>query len=268
MAKRHIDPKLKFQVSKQWWKDLSTVKTKIEASGLKAGTDFYYPEGITVDIMEQKASGMPTIKAQEHLENQVNAGTGFADSFTDSESSNKSVGEIQMQFFERDIRPDRAVFAEILEDRLIIPYTVSQGFDEEAAPKFKFEDLTPKDEIEQTKALVPYLPYMTDSQLTKVFDDLGYPLEEGEEPMRPEQPAQLIAQLASSKNLPKSVVISSKDAKEELEEELALYKAELEGVVGLGRRPPTELGNKARTKTVIEKVGPDKFELTEESVNG
>jgi hypothetical protein len=231
MAKRHTDPKHMFRLAKEWWNKLSVVKAKIEASGLKAGTDFYYPDGITVDIIEPKGSGIAIIKAQEHLENQVNAGIGFADSFTESDSSNRAVGEVQLQFFERDMRPDRATFAQILEDRLIIPYVVAKGFKEEDAPNFNFDDLTPKDEIEFMKALSPYLPYMTDSQLRKVFEDIGYPLAEDEEPNRP---LQMTAELASQKGVPKDVLRTSKSVREEIKEEIKRLQAELKDVLGLG----------------------------------
>lgn len=265
MAKRFTDPKMMFGLGKEWWQSLKDVKRKIEASGLKAGTDFYYPQGVQVDIAEVKSSGMAVVKAQEHLENQVNAGTGFADSFTESASSNKSVGEVQMQFFERDIRPDRAMFAEVLMDELIIPFVVGKGHKAEATPIFVFEDLTPEDEIEKAKALTDYLPYMNDTQLRKLFKDLGYPIPDDEEVVRPPEATQLIANLASAKNLPSSVAISSSDASDELELELQLYKNEIAGVIGTTIPPATSF---QKTKTLVKATGPGEYEFTEVAADG
>lgn len=225
MAKRHIDPKLKFIIPEKWWGKRREIIGKIR-QGLKAGLDLFLPEGMDVDILETKGNPVAVIRAQQHIEDQFIASMGFADSFTESTSSNRSVGEVQLQFFERDIRPERLLFAEILEDRLIKPYVEAKL----EPPHFVFEDLTPEDRIEKARILVPLFPYMTSSQIKKFFEDLGYPVPEEEEE---ELSAKLKAiDLATQKGVPKPVLTTATDAREELRLEILRLREELKNALG------------------------------------
>jgi len=228
MAKRHIDPKLKFIIPEKWWGRRKEIIDKIK-QGLKAGLDLFLPEGMNVDILETRGNPVAVIRAQQHVEDQFIAAMGFADSFTESTSSNRSVGEVQLQFFERDIRPERLLFAEILEDRLIKPY-VEAKLGKAEPPHFVFEDLTPEDRIEKARILVPLFPYMTKSQIKKFFEDLGYPVPEEEEE---ELSARLKAiDLATQKGVPKPVLTTATDIREEFAEEIRRLRNELARILG------------------------------------
>ncbi len=229
MAKRHIDPKLKFIIPEKWWSKRKVIINKIK-QGLKAGLDLFLPEGMEVDILETKGNPVAVIRAQQHVEDQFIAAMGFADSFTESTSSNRSVGEVQLQFFERDIRPERALFAEVLEDHLIRPYVEAKLGKSVEPPHFVFEDLTPEDRIEKARILVPLFPYMTKSQIKKFFEDLGYPVPEEEEE---ELSAKLKAiDLATQKGIPKPVLSTAVDVRGEFAEEIRRLRNELAKIFG------------------------------------
>jgi hypothetical protein len=228
MAKRYIDPKLKFIIPDKWWgkrkKIIETIK-----QGLKAGLDLFLPEDMDVDILEPKGNPIAVIKAQQHVEDQFIAAMGFADSFTESTSSNRSVGEVQLQFFERDIRPERALFAEILEDRLIKPY-IEAKLGKVDPPHFQFEDLTPEDQLEKARIMVPLVQYMTSGQLKKFFEDLGYPVPEEEEEDFSKKLRAI--DLATQKGVPKPVLGTSVMVREEFAEEIRRLRNELARALG------------------------------------
>lgn len=228
MAKRHIDPKLKFIIPEKWWGKRKEIISKIK-QGIKAGLDLFLPEGMDVDILETKGNPVAVIRAQQHIEEQFIASMGFADSFTESTSSNRSVGEVQLQFFEREIHPERTLFAEILEDRLIKPY-VEAKLGKVEPPRFVFEDLTPEDRIEKARILVPLFPYMTKSQVKKFFEDLGYPVPKEEE----EELSQKLEaiDLATQKGVPKPVLSTSVEVREELRHEILRLREELKNALG------------------------------------
>jgi len=186
MARRHGDPKHKFTIpANEWHKKDEVIKTF--KKGIRAGLDFFVkgraaptdPDPMNVDIVEPKGNPIAVFKAQEHIEDQFIAAMGFADSFTESGSSNRSVGEIQLQFFERELAPERKLIAEILEDKLINPWLKAKGFPE-GSVWFEFEDLTPDDRIAKATLVSPLIPYLPASVLIRFLDDLGYPLSEEE----------------------------------------------------------------------------------------
>lgn len=225
MGKRHVDPKLVFTISQEWWPRRKEIIGSIK-KGIKAGLDIFLPEGNSVDILETKGNPMSVVKAQQHTEDQFIASMGFADSFTESTSSNRSVGEVQLQFFERDIRPERRIFAEVLEDQLIHPYVKQKLGNVKEYPYFDFEDLTPRDETQWAQIMVNYLPYMTQGQIKQLFEDLGYPVpEEDEEELSKRLEA---LDLATQKGVPKPVIHKSVDVREEFKQEVDRLKKELE----------------------------------------
>jgi hypothetical protein len=229
MGKRHMDPKLVFTFSKEWWPKRKAVMDTIK-QGIKAGLDIFLPEGISIDTLEPKGNPVGVIRAQQHVEDQFIAAMGFADSFTESTSSNRSVGEVQLQFFERDIRPERALFAEILEDQLIKPYVEAKLGKGVEAPQFQFEDLTPEDQLEKVRILIPLVQYMTEGQLAKFFEDLGYPIPEEEKQNFSEKLKAI--DLATQKGVPKPVLRTSVEVREEFAEEIRRLRNELARALG------------------------------------
>jgi hypothetical protein len=221
MLKRFVDHKHKFKVPERWWHRIEELQSKIK-NMLKAGGDLWIPEGMEVEILEPKGNPLATIKAQEHIEDQVIAGMGFSDSFTESKSSNRSVGEVQLQFFERDIRPERYIFKVVIEDRIIIPYVRKKLGPKAKPPEMVFEDLTPRDEVRWAAVMASYLPYMTKSQIKRLFDELGYPV-----PKEEEKEFSAKVDLATQKGVPKPVLTGSVDVREEFAEEIHRLRKEL-----------------------------------------
>lgn len=177
MAHRHVDPKLVFYVPEKWWAKRRKVIDAIKY-GLRRGMEIFAPTGFEIKPLELQNNGQAVANAQEHIETQVSSGMGVADSFTQSKSSNRSVGEIQLVMFERNLTPERKLFAEIFEDRFIIPYLKEQGYP--GTIQFKWDDLTPDDIIEKGRILVPLVPYMTKSMVQRFFDKMGIPPEDAE----------------------------------------------------------------------------------------
>lgn len=194
MATRHGDPKHVFHIPAAWFqpenKDkLNQLKEDLK-EGIRSGDDFYLSssdipdENISVELLQATGNPQAVIKSQDHAENQFIATFGLADSFTESESSNRSVGEIQLAFFERDITADRIMFAEILEDQLIAPWLKANGKPENSA-WFEFSDLTPDDRLTKLQILAPLFPYLEQSIVDQVLEQAGYIIHPKERPSSP-----------------------------------------------------------------------------------
>jgi len=179
MGSRYVDPLIKFFIPEKWWSKRRKLVEEIKA-GIRAGLNIFMPVGMDAKALETQGTPEGVLKAQEHVEKQIIAGMGFADSFTDSNSSNRSVGDIQLAFFERDLDDDRDLFATTLQTKLIEPYLKEHGFPG-AEITFKFTDLTPQDKVEKQKLLIPLVPFMTKTQVVKFFNDIDYPVGPGEE---------------------------------------------------------------------------------------
>ncbi len=183
MAGRHGDPKHVFEIPPEWYDESNAATlTKFKDDmnqGIRAGTDFYMSksdnpqENINVRLLEATGNPQAVIKTQDHAENQFVASFGLADSFTESESSNRSVGEIQLAFFERDLMADRMMFAEILEDELIDPWLVANGKQPRDA-WLEFADLTPDDRLQKLQILAPMFPYLEPEIVDQVLEQAGY----------------------------------------------------------------------------------------------
>ena len=174
MVKRHADPKYVFTVPKDRWGERRRVQEAIKF-GIKAGLDIFVPEGMTVSTLQTSGMGSGVISAIQFTEDEFNASMGFADSFSSSTSSNRAVGEVQLEFFERDVNDEREIFKEAYVNHLFSPYLKSKFGEDVEIPDMVFEDISPADNTENAKNAVPYMPYLIHSQLVKVFGDMGYP---------------------------------------------------------------------------------------------
>lgn len=269
MAKRHGDPKHKFTIPHDLWHERENIKKDIR-KGMRAGLDFFLkgrqrsdsPDPMNVDVVEPRGNPIAVIRAQEHLENQFIAAMCFADSFTESTSSNRSVGYIQLAFFEREIEPVRRIFAEVLEDQLIAPFLRAKGLSEDAA-WFEFTDLTPEDRMQKLQIMAPLIPYMPATIVKQFLEEMGYNLDDGgdiDEEIRQifaHRPVPLssgnqdhladvlkdmrdflrshppITDLATQKGVPKPVLQAGRPAREQLKEEIERMREDIEDVLNL-----------------------------------
>lgn len=177
MCLRHIDPILNVEVPEKWWRNKTQIILEIKKA-IRSGLSIFYPAGFKADVLETNGAPEGVLKCQEHNQNQFISGMGYAKSFTDSNSSNRSVGDIQLIFYERNIQADRNLFAEYIEARVIDPLLKNAGYEEEV--HLEFEDLTVEDKIEKCRIMVPILPYMTKSVIIKFLSDMGYPPDQTE----------------------------------------------------------------------------------------
>lgn len=174
MVKRHIDPKLIFTIPREHWGSRSRIQQEIKY-GIKAGLDIFVPEGMSINVLQSSGMGSGVSEAIKFTENEFNAAMGFADSFTSSESSNRSVGEIQLQFFERDINAEREIFSDILDKTIIHPY-IYKNFNTRDYPDLKWADIQPKDRKVCVQLATPFINMMTINQLLIMMEDIGYPV--------------------------------------------------------------------------------------------
>ncbi|MBN2734738.1 MAG: hypothetical protein JXQ82_07780 [Methanomicrobiaceae archaeon] len=238
MAKRHGDPKHKFIIPHDLWDtEKDNVKKELKR-GIRAGLDFFFrgrrkgDDGDRMDVSLVEPTGNPqaVIRAQEHNEDQFNAAMGWADSFTESKSSNRSVGTIQMAFFERNLSPERKIFEETFLDELIEPWLKAKGLPA-GSVKFKFEDLTPEDKLEKAKIIGAVLPYLPEEVIRKFLEEMGYPISGGVETPDIEQPS--MQRFSSQKGIPKPVIKTAKSSKEQFKEEIESMQEDIRDVLGL-----------------------------------
>ena len=244
LAKRWVDPQAITILPKSWWGKMKEVIAQIDA-GKIAGTDRYFPEGAEVKLIEPTGNPAAVIRAQVHTEDQLNAGLDWADSFTTSTSSNRSVGELQMQFYERELVPERKIFSDVIEDAIIHPYVRAQMGENVELPVMVFADVTPKSQLEWGKLAKDLLPHMTDTQKRNYFKELGYPVPVDEELPQPVQapeptdPAEADptatdqhADLASAK-VPRAVSGPAKSARETMIDEVKKLQDDVANILGV-----------------------------------
>lgn len=174
MVKRHIDPKLIFTIPRDQWGDRRRIQQEIKY-GIRAGMDIFIPEGMLINILQSSGMGGGVSEAIQHTEDEFNASLGWADSFSQSDSSNRSVGAIQLEFFNRDIASEREIFTDLVMNRIVKPY-VRNNLGNVDIPELEWTDLTPEDRKQNTTLAVPYINMLTISQLLKLMDDIGYPV--------------------------------------------------------------------------------------------
>lgn len=231
MVKRHGDPHHKFIIPADTWDDETSRNLLKDGfkKGIKAGLDFFFRAGETeaermdVELVEPKGNPQAVSKAIDHLENQFNAAMCWADSFNESSSSNKSVGTIQLAFFEREIIPERRLFAEILEDKLIGPWLQANSQHPSDA-WFEFEDLTPEDRLQKMAIIGPIFQYLPASSAAKYLEDVGYPIEDT-------APGEQGGQF-SLKGVPRPVSSGTKSAREQLKTEIESMAEEIRDILG------------------------------------
>jgi len=236
MVKRHGDPKHKFFIPADTWDDPVSrdILKKGFKKGIRAGLDFFFRSGETnqdkmdVDLVEPKGNPAAVSKAIDHLENQFNAAMCWADSFNESGSSNRSVGYIQLAFFEREITPERRFFAEILEDQLLAPWLQANGYAPDDA-WFEFEDLTPEDRLQKAAIIAPLLPYLPAGVAEKFLEDMGYPIDGagGTPAAAPEQ-----TPYYSLKGVPQPVSRGTRPVRDQLRQEIEDIAEEVRDVLG------------------------------------
>jgi len=179
MVKRHIDPKLIFSIPRDQWADRRRIQQEIK-SGIKAGMDIFVPDGMSINVLQSSGMGGGVAEAIRLTEDEFIAAMGFADSFTSSTSSNRSVGEIQLKFFERDVANEREIFSEIINERIIAPYIYHLFGGDAEIPEMKWMSIMPEDRARSVQMAQPFLQLMTLGQLTKLMEDVGYPVPDDE----------------------------------------------------------------------------------------
>ncbi|MDD1695111.1 MAG: hypothetical protein LUQ71_10345 [Methanoregula sp.] len=184
MAKRFCEPKPVYTVPKAWWDSPTLEKVKEDLKKLwDDGKSLFKPEGWEAEILELKGNPVGVIRAQEHIDDEFNTGMGHFDSVSDSTGANRSTSNTQFAFFERELQPDREIFAEAL--RPFIQKWISIELPEagDELPQMVFEDLTPDDNIERANIVQPLIQkgLVHKAALVKFWEDMNYPAPSDEE---------------------------------------------------------------------------------------
>jgi len=184
MAKRFCEPKPVYTVPKNWWDhpQLEGVKRDLKKLWI-AGKSLFMPEGWTAEILELKGNPVGVIRAQEHIDDEFNTGMGHFDSVSESNSANRSTSDTQFTFFERELQPDREIFAEAMRPFIEkwVRIELPEAGDE--IPQMVFEDLTPDDGISRATIVQPLVQkgLVHKSALVKFYEDMNYPAPSDEE---------------------------------------------------------------------------------------
>lgn len=186
MAKRFCDPKPEYTVPKSWWDHPKLDEMKEEAKKLwQTGKQLFLPEGWSSKILEVAGNPVGVIRAQEHIDDQYNAGMGTFDSKSDSTGANRATAEVQFKFFEVELQPERKIFLNAIRPiirewvALVMPTAKAEP------PEWTFEDLTPDDEISRGNLVAPLIVrgLAHKAAIVKFYVDLGYPVPSDEEAM-------------------------------------------------------------------------------------
>jgi len=186
MARRHGDPKHIFVIpADRYEQQKDEIKRDIKY-GMRAGLDFFFKgrgrndtgDPMSVSLLEPKGNPAAVNRAQEHVEDQFNAAMGWADSFTESTSSNRSVGEIQLSFFERGLVPQRRIIEEAIMP-LLEEWLKARRYPE-GSIIIEWEDLTPQDKLQKAQILAQLFPYLPEEIISKYLGDLGYPVSDAD----------------------------------------------------------------------------------------
>jgi len=184
MAKRFCDPKPEYTVPKTWWDHPQLDAMKEEAKKLwQTGKQLFLPEGWSSKILEVAGNPVGVIRAQEHIDDQYNAGMGTFDSKSDSTGANRSTAEVQFKFFEVELQPERKIFLNAIRPiiaewvSLVLPAAKGEP------PEWEFEDLTPDDGIARANVVAPLIVrgLVHKAAIVKYFEDIGYPVPSDEE---------------------------------------------------------------------------------------
>lgn len=233
MAARHGDPKHIIHIPKNDWDDdeFRSSWKKTFSKGIRNGMDFVLPSGEGVDatdisLIEPMGNAAAVIKAQEHYEAMLMEAMGFADSFMQSDSSNRSVGEVQLAFFERSIAPIRRIFSEEIERTILDPLLRWYGYRPGDA-WIEYEDLTPDDRLRKAEILAPYVSYMPEPVVQQWLQNLGYDIPDG---ARVDIMA-LSRDHATRRGVPKAVASGTKETRDALKETIEKIAGDIEDVL-------------------------------------
>lgn len=184
MAKRYCEPKPQYTVPKSWWdnKDLEKIKADLKKLW-ESGKSLFLPEEWKAEILELKGNPVGVIRAQEHIDDEFNLGMGSFDSVAQSDTANRSTSDTQFAFFERELQPDRKIFALAL--RPFIEKWVRIELPEagKELPQMVFEDLTPDDNTARANIIQPLIQkgLVHKAALVKFYEDMKYPAPSDEE---------------------------------------------------------------------------------------
>ncbi|MDD3040712.1 hypothetical protein [Bacteroides sp.] len=170
MIERHGDPPMVVTVPEKWWNKRNAIKHELKF-GIKEGMNIIFPSGTEHKVSDTRGSPEGVIKSQNYLEKEFTAGMGFADSFTDSENSNRSIGDLHLIFYERDLVGERELVSDILDKHILEPHFKAIGYP--GIVTMEFEDLTPPDEGYLAYVLAPLVPYLSKTQIQKYFANIG-----------------------------------------------------------------------------------------------
>lgn len=190
-AKRWGDPILKFTVNQTIWQKKELVRNMLNQikQSRAAGMDFVTPEGVDSSIVES-SGGLNIVDGPlEYVNNKLNKIMQWADSFTESDSSNRSLGETQLSFMEIDAEPERKLFASVFYKCIFLPLVVANGYNESDCPVMTFDPINPKDKIEWGNFYSGLIDQMDSGQLNTFFEFIDLPYTEPitESPMEHEK---------------------------------------------------------------------------------
>lgn len=239
MAARHGDPKHIIHIPRSDWDDdgvegelgRRSIWKKTFSKGIRNGMDFVLPSGegedaTDISLIEPMGNAAAVIKAQEHYEAMLMEAMGFADSFMQSDSSNRSVGEVQLAFFERSIAPIRRIFSEEIERTILDPLLRWYGYQPGDA-WIEYEDLTPDDRLRKAEILAPYISYMPEPVIQQWLQNLGYDTPDG---ARIDILA-LSRDHASRRGVAKAVASGTKETRAALKETINKIAGDIEDVL-------------------------------------
>ena len=190
-AKRWGDPIMKFTVQQNIWQKRDLVKNLLQQVkySRSMGMDIVVPEGIETETIES-SGGVDLIGGPlEYVQNKLNKIMQWADSFTESDSSNRSLGDVQLAFMEIDAEPERKLFASVFYKCILLPLVVANGYKESDCPVMSFDPINPKDTLDWGNFYAGLVDMMDAGQLNSFFEFIDLPFTEPitESPMERER---------------------------------------------------------------------------------
>lgn len=176
-AKRWGDPIMKITLPKEAWqkKDYrDSVLAQLKYSRT-VGMDMVVPVDVQVDTVES-SGGMDLIGGPiEYWQNKVNKIMQWADSFTESDASNRSLGDVQLSFMEIDAEPERRLFASVFYKCIFLPLCIANGYKESDVPTISFTPINPKDTLEWGNFYSGLIDWFDAGQLNAFFEFIEMP---------------------------------------------------------------------------------------------
>jgi len=176
-AKRWGDPIMKISLDRDIWqkRDLRDNILEQIRHSRSVGMDMILPEGVDVGTIES-SGGVDLINGPlEYIQNKVNKIMQWADSFTESDSSNRSLGDVQLAFMEIDSEPERNLFANVYYKCIFLPLVIANGYNESDCPFISFDPINPKDVLEWGNFYSGLIEYMDSGQMNQFFEFVEMP---------------------------------------------------------------------------------------------